>query len=75
MISAVVTARPKSLSREGDGLAAGDTGEEGGGLAVIWCRNNDWFQCASCKTDNGTYGLPVIGDISRESMMMSSNGM
>jgi hypothetical protein len=72
-MSAVVIARPKSFSREGGGLVEGDTGEDGDGLAVIWWRNNDWLQCAACNIDNGTYGLPVIGDTSRESVIMSSN--
>lgn len=72
-MSAVVIARPKSFSREGGGLTEGDTREEGECLTVIWWRNKDCVQWATCNTDNGTYGLPIIGDISRESMMMSSS--
>jgi hypothetical protein len=34
-MSAVVTARPKSFSRGGGGLAEGGTGEDGDGLVVI----------------------------------------
>jgi hypothetical protein len=71
-MSAVVIARPKSFSREGGGLTEGDTGE-GGCLTIIWWRNKDCVQWATCNTDNGTYGLPMIGDTSREIMMMSSN--
>ena len=71
-MSAVVTAKPRSFSR-GGGLAEGDTGEDGDGLTVIWWRNNDWLQCAACNTDNETYGLPVIGDMSCESVIMSPN--
>jgi hypothetical protein len=69
-MSAVVTARPKSLSREGDGLENGDTGEDG--VVVILWRNNDSLQCAACNTDKETYGWPVTGDTSRERVMMSS---
>jgi hypothetical protein len=72
-MSAVVTVSPRSLSPEGDGLVEGDMGEEEDGLVVILWRNNDCFQCASCNTDNGTYGFPVRGDVSREIVMMSSS--